>query len=57
MNIIKLGIEKMVAVFDDSAQLYEIFSDGSLEVYLGCADSIKEAKEVAVWTVEDKKGW
>ena len=47
----------MVAVFDESAQIYEIFLDSDLDTYIGCADTIKEAKEAAIWTIQDKKCW
>jgi hypothetical protein len=37
-----------VAVFDDAAKVYEIFADQDCDAYLGCADTIPEAKAIAL---------
>jgi hypothetical protein len=37
-----------VAVFDTDAQVWEIFADQDRDSYLGCADTIPEAKAIAL---------
>jgi hypothetical protein len=36
-----------VAVFDDTARVFEIFADSDCDSYLGCADTLDEAARVA----------
>jgi len=45
---------KTVAVFDASAQVFEIFADKDCDSYIGCADTIAEAKEISRnWITEE----
>lgn len=53
MRKIKLNVDDMVAVFDKDAEIFEIFLDSDCEVYLGCADTIEQAKEVAMWSLAE----
>ena len=48
MRKIKLNVDDMVAVFDKEAGIYEIFIDSECDVYLGCADTIEQAKEALI---------
>ena len=54
MRKVKLNVDDMVAVFDKEAGIYEIFIDSDCDVYLGCADTIEEAKEVALWSLAER---
>ena len=58
MNIIRLDPKSTrnltVAVWDESAQVFEIFADRDCDSYIGCADTISEAKQIGVdWINED----
>ena len=57
MRKIKLYVDDMVAVWDEEAKVYEVFLDSDCDAYLGCADTIEEAKEVALWTLDDQLSW
>lgn len=41
-----LGCEVWIH-FDESAEVYELFTDSEGEGYIGCADTVKEARLVA----------
>ncbi len=41
-----MGIEAWVR-FDASAELYEVFASAECDDYIGCADTMREAHEVA----------
>lgn len=44
---------RTVAVFDTDAKVYEIFADRACDSYIGCADTIPEAKEISQnWSEE-----
>jgi len=43
-----------VAVFDADAQVFEIFADKDCDSYIGCADTLVEAKEISRnWIAEE----
>jgi len=45
------------AVWDDAAQLYELFADQDGESYLGCADTRAECRSVARYIIDDRKSY
>jgi hypothetical protein len=42
------------AAWDDSAEVYELFTDAEGEGYIGCADTKQEAVKIARWWTEGK---
>jgi putative methionine-R-sulfoxide reductase with GAF domain len=42
-----------VAVFDADAQVFEIFTEKDCSSYIGCADTVNEAKAISQdWVIE-----
>lgn len=46
-----------VAVWDADAELYEIFADNDCDAYIGCADTVDEAKVIAADWIADESDW
>lgn len=53
---IDLGLEAW-AHFDKDAQVYEIFTDESASCYIGCADTKKEAYQIALDWFEERMSY
>lgn len=46
--------DKTVAVYDQTADVYEIFADADCDSYIGCADTVAECRRIAQdWLNED----
>lgn len=45
---------KIYSQFDRTAEVYELFTDTDGVGYVGCADSIREAKQIAKDFVEEQ---
>jgi hypothetical protein len=52
----KLDLE-VYANFDLTAQVWELFADNHGEDYIGCADTISEARQVAREWFADRASW
>ena len=40
--------------FDSDAEVFEVFADKDCDSYLGCADTLREARQIAIdWLNED----
>jgi hypothetical protein len=39
--------------FDKDAEVYELFASEAADDYIGCADTLKEAREIAQWWFEE----
>jgi len=47
------GRNLTVAVFDETAKVFEVFADKDCDSYLGCADTLPEAKRIALEWIEE----
>jgi hypothetical protein len=45
------------SVFDHGAQVYELFLDPNGETYIGCADTHREAVQIATQYFKDVRSW